>query len=149
MCFSHTLFAGYKIFTNKSEPFHNSSIQKKESIFFGELQEYQKSLAEIEKSLVLHGTIGTINGISNQSANLAKGLLGEGLRGAGAGIAIGVIVGALDPYIMDFYADQYYIEIYKITLTNGKTVFMNTFFIGDKHPELSKEEIKNILRDHK
>lgn len=149
LVFSNSLFADYTVFTNKSEPFSNTEVMQQEEIFFGELQEYQKSLAEIQKALVAHGTMGAINGLNNQSANLAKGLLGEGLKGAGTGVAIGFAISALDPYVMSFYADQYYVKVYKILLKNGKTVFANKFLIGDSHPELSKEEVNKILRGSK
>jgi len=37
--------------------------------------------------------------------------------------------------------------VYKITLKNGKTVFMNKFLVGDKNPKLSDKEVDNILGD--
>ena len=147
LVFSNSLFADYTVFTNKSELFSDTEVMQQEEIFFGELQEYQKSLAEIQKALIAHGTMGAINGLNNQSANLAKGLLGEGLKGAGTGIAIGLVVATLDPYVMSAYADQYYVRVYKILLKNGKTVFANKFLIGDSNHELSKEEVKEILGD--
>ena len=149
LVFSNSLFADYTVFTNKSELFSNTEVMQQEEIFFGELQEYQKSLAEIQKALIAHSTMGAINGLNNQSANLAKGLLGEGLKGAGTGVAIGLVVAILDPYIMSAYADQYYIKVYKILLKNEKTVFVNKFLIGDSHPELSKEEVNKILSGSK
>lgn len=149
LVFSNSLFADYTVFTNKSEPFSDTEVMQKEEIFFGELKDYQKSLADIQKALIAHGTMGAINGINNQSANLAKGLLGEGLKGAGTGVVIGLVVAALDPYVMSAYADQYYIQVNKVKLKNGKTVFMNKFLISDSHPKLSKKEIINILRGNK
>ena len=143
--FSQSVFADYEIFTNQSEPFKSSQIAKKEAVYFGELQDYRKSLEEIQKSMALHGVNGALEGLSNQSTNLAKGLIGEGLKGAGTGLGIGLLIGALDPFVMSFYADQQFIKVYKVQLKDGRTVFMNKFFVGDKHPSYSKEEIKSIL----
>jgi len=142
---SQSLWADYEVFTGKSEPFIYRQVAKKEVIFFGELEAYNKSLEEIRSAMAAHGTIGVINGISNQSANLAKGLIGEGTKAGVTGLWIGLLYGALDPYIMSFYSDQQYVQVYKMTLRNGKTVYMNRFFVGDKHPALSKAEIKGIL----
>jgi len=143
--FSQSVLADYEIFTNQSEPFSSAQIVKKEAVYFGELQDYRKSLEEIQKSMALHGVNGALEGLSNQSANLAKGLIGEGLKGAGAGLGIGLLIGALDPFVMSFYADQQFVKVYKVQLKDGRTVFMNKFFVGDKHPEYSKEEIQTIL----
>jgi hypothetical protein len=143
----NVLMADYKIFTNKSEPYSDLQVQQKEIIFFGEYEEYTKSLEEIQKNIAAYGVVGIANGLSNQSANLAKGLIGEGLNAGATGLGIGLLVGALDPYIMSLYADQYYIKVYKITLKNGKTVFMNKFLVGDKNPKLSNKKVDNILGD--
>ena len=142
---SSAVFADYKVFVNKSEPFSESQVQKKEVIFFGELEDYRKSLEEIQKNMAARGAVGAAEGLSNQSANLAKGLVGEGLKGAGTGLGIGLLIGALDPFIMSIYSDQYYVQVYKVELNNGKTVFMNKFLVGDKNPKLSEKEVKNIL----
>jgi len=142
---SQSVFADYEIFTGKSEPFSHRQVAKKEVIFFGELESYNKSLEEIRSTMAVHGAMGVINGLSNQSANLAKGLVGEGLKAGATGLGIGLLYGVLDPYIMSFYADQQYAQVYKVTLRNGKTVYMNRFFVGDKHPALSEAEIKSIL----
>ena len=142
---SSSVFADYKVFVNKSEPFSESQIQKKEVIFFGELENYRKSLEEIQKNMATRGVLGITEGLSNQSANLAKGLIGEGLKGAGTGLGIGLLIGALDPFVMSIYADQYFVQVYKVKLKNGKTVFMNKFLVGDKNPKLSEKEVKSIL----
>jgi len=142
---SSAVFGDYKVFVNKSEPFIESQVVQKEVIFFGELEDYRKSLEEIQKNIAAHGITGAASGLSNQSANLAKGLIGEGLKGAGTGLGIGLLIGALDPFVMSLYSDQYYVQVYKVKLKNGKTVFMNKFLVGDKNPKLSEEEVKNIL----
>ena len=142
---SSSVFADYKVFINKSEPFVDSQVQNKEVIFFGELEDYRKSLEEIQKSIALHGVAGAAAGLNNQAANLAKGLVGEGLKAGATGFGIGVLIGALDPFVMSMYADQYYVQVYKVKLNNSKTVYMNKFLVGDKHPKLSEKEVKSIL----
>jgi len=143
--FSTGLYADYKVFTNRSEAFPNSAITSKKEIFFGELKEYRKSLSEIKKAIAIRGLLGAAEGLDNQAATLARGFIGEGLKGAGTGAAIGVVIALLDPIVMSAYADQYYILLYKVKLRNGKTVFMNRFLIGDGHPDLSKDEARKIL----
>ena len=142
---SSCLFAEYKVFTNKSEPFSLSQVQKKEVIFFGELKDYQKSLKEVRKNIAAKGVVGAAEGLKGQSANLANGFFKEGLKAGVTGAGIGILYSFLDAPIMSLYADQYYIKVYKVRLNNGRVVFMNKFLVGDKNPKLSKEEIKNIL----
>jgi hypothetical protein len=142
-----SLLADYKVFTNKSEPYSNLQIQKEEVIFFGEFEDYTKSLEEIQKNIAAYGVVGVANGLSNQSASLARGLLGEGLSAGATGLGIGLLVGALDPFVMSAYADQYYIKVYKVTLKNSKTAFVNKFLVGDKNPKLSSAEADSILED--
>jgi len=142
---SANLFADYRIFVNKSEPFSDGNISQKKTIFFGDIKDYRKSLQEIQKNILAHGVEGAAAGLSTQSTNLAKGLLGEGLKAGVSGMGIGLLIGALDPYIMSFYADQQYIKVYKITLKNGNVAYMNKFFVGDKHPSLSADQIKAVL----
>ena len=143
--FSTWLFADYKVFVNKSEPFSNSGIVSKKEIFFGELKEYQKNLADIKKAIAARGVNGALEGLNNQAANLAKGFMGEGMKGAGAGAAIGVVIALLDPIVMSAYADQYYLIVYQVKLNNGKVAFMNKFLLGDGNPDLSKQEAYEIL----
>ena len=139
------LFADHKVFTDKSEPFADSSVVSKKEIFFGELKEYRKSLSEIKKALAVRGVLGAVEGLDNQAATLARGFIGEGLKGAGTGAAVGVVIALLDPIVMSAYADQYYILLYKVKLRNGRSAFMNRFLIGDGHPDLSKDEARKIL----
>jgi hypothetical protein len=141
------LMADYKVFTNKSEPYSDLQIQKEEVIFFGEFEDYTKSLEEIQKNIAAYGVVGVANGLSNQSASLARGLLGEGLSAGATGLGIGLLVGALDPFVMSAYADQYYIKVYKVTLKNSKTAFVNKFLVDDKNPKLSSAEADSILED--
>jgi hypothetical protein len=141
--------ADYEVFVNKSEPFADENITTKEVLFFGELGDYKKSFEEIQKKIVAQSIVGAASGISNQSGNIAKGLLQEGAKAGAAGFGIGLLIGALDPYVMSIYADQYYVELYEVELKNGKKVYMNKFLICDKDPKLSEEEIKKIFGDKK
>jgi hypothetical protein len=138
------LSADYKIFVTKTLP--NVSGQEKE-VFFGTWEDYGKAQSEILESIAKHGTMGAISGISNGAKALAEGFVGEGLKSAGAGLAIGLVVGALDPYVMSLYADQEYVLIKNIKMPNGKIARKAVIFVGDKHPSLSEEEIHTILRN--
>ncbi len=116
-------------------------------IFFGTLADYSQANAEIAKSIKAHGGMGAINGMSTGAQSLAKGFFGEGMKSVGTGALIGVIVGLMDPFIMDFYADQQYVLIRAIDLDNGKKALKAITFIGDKNPSLSEEEIHNVLKE--
>jgi hypothetical protein len=138
------LLADYKIFITKTLP--NVSGQEEE-VFFGTWEDYGKAQSEILESIAKHGTMGAISGVSNGAKALAEGFVGEGLKSAGAGLAIGLVVGALDPYVMSLYADQEYVLIKNIKMPNGKIARKAVIFVGDKHPSLSEEEIHTILRN--
>lgn len=142
-----SLYADYKIFVNKSVPFSDFQIQNRNVLYFGKLEDYVKDLKHIQKNIVVNGIAGMASGLSTQSVNLAKGLVGEGLKAGATGFGIGLLIGALDPYVMGIYADDYFIKVYKINLSNGKTIFMNKFLVCDKHPKLSLKEAEKILED--
>jgi len=145
ICFSTSmLLADYKVFVTKTLP---NTSGKEEEVFFGTWESYGKAQSEILKSIAQHGTMGAISGVSNGAKALAEGFVGEGLKSAGTGLAIGLVVGALDPYVMSLYADQEYVLIKNIKMPNGKIARKAVIFVGDKHPSLSEEEIHTILRN--
>ena len=133
------LMADYEIFVTKTAEVNG---QEKE-IFFGTLADYSKARVEANKMLA-NGVVGAAEGASQGAAALAANSLGEGAKYVGSGAALGVLVSFLDPYVMDFYADQQYILIRKIGDTGELKA---VFFVGDKHPSLSEEEIHKILKN--
>ena len=141
---SSAAFADYDIIKNKSESFQDSQIKTQEVIYFGSLSDYSSELLEIQKSISIHGINGALQGASAGSEALAKGLA-SGMQSVGAGLGIGLVIGALDPFVMELYADQKYIQVSKVTLNDEKTVYTNSFFIGNKNPSYSNEEIKSYI----
>ncbi len=137
------LTADHTVFITKSVPFDSA---KETEIFFGSLEDYSEAQTEIARRIAEHGTLGAINGMSKGAQALARGFFGEGLKYAGAGAIIGATIGFLDPYVMSFYADQEYILVRRVDLKNGSKALKALFFVGDKHPSLSDEEIYEILK---
>jgi hypothetical protein len=137
------LMADYTVFVTKSIPFSGGSEKE---VFFGTWEEYGKSQSELLESMAKHGTMGAINGVSNGAKALAEGFIGEGMKSAGAGLAIGLVIGALNPYVMSLYADQEYVLIKNVKLPNGVVARKAIIFVGDKHPSLSEAEIHKVLR---
>jgi len=138
------LMADYTVFVTKSIPYSGGTEKE---IFFGTLGDYSKAQTEISKNIKAHGTIGAINGMSQGAQALARGFYGEGMKYVGTGAAIGIGVALLDPIVMDMYADQEYILVRRIDLGGGKGALKAIFFVGDKHPSLSAEEIHSILKN--
>jgi len=133
------LMADYTTIVTKTTPSMNGGKE----IFFGTLSDYTKYRAEISKEISLRGTLGAIDGMSKGAQALARGFYGEGLKYAGGGAAIGVLVGLMNPYVMSLYADQEYV----LVRTDGKGELKAVMFIGDKHPSLSEEQIHEILKN--
>ncbi|BDY11824.1 hypothetical protein [Hydrogenimonas cancrithermarum] len=138
------LMADYTVFVTKSIPYTEGSEKE---IFFGTLADYSEAQTEIAKNIAEHGTIGAINGMSTGAQALARGFYGEGLKYVGAGAAIGIGIALLDPIVMDMYADQEYILVKSVDLGEGRKALRAVFFVGDKHPSLSAEQIHSILRN--
>ena len=134
-----TLTADYTTIVTKTTP----SMQGEKEIFFGRVSDYSNYVTEISKNIAAHGTLGAVDGMSKGAQALARGFYGEGLTYAGAGAAIGIVVGLLDPYVMSMYADQEYM----LVRTDGKGELESILFIGDKHPSLSEAKIHTILQN--
>ncbi len=137
------LMADYTTFVTTSI---SGAKGSEKEIFFGTLADYSQANAEIAKSIKSHGGIGAIDGMSTGAQSLATGFYGEALKSVGTGAAIGIVVGLMDPFIMDFYADQQYVLVKSIDLGNGRKALKAFTFVGDKHPSLSEAEIHSILK---
>ena len=134
-----SLMADYATIITKTTPSMNGGKE----IFFGTVGDYSQYVSEISKNIAKHGTLGAIDGMSKGAQALAKGFTKEGGNFVGAGAAIGIVVGLLDPYVMSLYEDQQYVLIRADK--NGELEAI--MFIGDKHPSLSDEEIHKILKN--
>jgi hypothetical protein len=143
MLFS-SLFAEYEVFVTKSVPYERSVAE--EEIFFGTWEAYSDAQTELLRSIAEHGTMGAIDGVSAGAGSLARGFVGEGMSAAGAGVAIGLVIGLLDPFVMGLYADQQYIAVRNVTLPDGRLVRKAVIFVGDKHPALDETQIHAILK---
>ncbi|MCK9372461.1 MAG: hypothetical protein M0P91_04630 [Sulfuricurvum sp.] len=137
--------ADYEIIKSKSKSFSDENVTSMEIMYFGSLENYSKSVVEIQKNIAEKGTEGFLNGLSSGAESLAKGFTKAGVQSMGAGLGIGIVIGALDPFIMGFYADQTFVQVEKITLKDGSIAYSNRLFVGNKHPSYSDEEIKNLI----
>lgn len=139
------LFADYEVIKTKSVSFTDSDIKSKEVTFFGTYADYSKEVVDIQKAMLQKGAEGAMLGVQNGSEALAKGFMNAGGQAIGAGLGIGLVIGALSPFVAEAYADQQYIQIEKITLKDGSTAQTSSYFVGNKHPSYSDEEIKQFI----
>lgn len=139
------LLADYEVIKNKSTSFNDSDVKTKEVTFFGTYANYSKEVVDIQKSMLQKGAEGAMLGVQSGSEALAKGFMNAGGQAIGAGLGIGLVIGALSPFVADAYADQQYIQIEKITLKDGSTAQRSSYFVGNKHPSYSDEEIKQFI----
>jgi len=130
--------AQYEIFVTKT-----GNVGGKASvIYFGEYKDFAKNAAEVKKYVAANGIQGALTGLTGANQALAQGLLtnagSAGLSGAG----VGVLVGILDPYVMDLWADTTY---YKITrrVSGKKVSYTKVLLVSDK--SMSADEAKQIL----
>ena len=137
--------ADHVVMLCKSVPFASDRVTERREIFFGEPADYRAKAAQIARSAALHGAMGLIEGTAAGAEAFAKGLVSEGLKGAGAGLGIGLVIGALDPFVMSLYADQHYLRVDEVRLDDGTLAWEARFFIGDKHPAYAPEEIRQII----
>ena len=128
-----SLMAQYKVITTTTGGYNGVG----QEAFFGTMTDYTKERVKINNMLA-RGTVGAANGALSQGSNL----LASGLQGAAVGAGISLVYGLMDPFIMDFYADQEYVLIKKDSSGELKAYY----FIGDKHPSLTKEQIHEILK---
>ena len=128
-----SLFAQYKVITTTTGGYNGNG----QEAFFGTMADYTKERVKINHMLA-SGTVGAANGALSQGGNL----LATGLQGAAVGAGISMVYNLMDPFIMDLYADQEYVLIRKDS--NGELKAL--YFIGDKHPSMSKKNIHEILK---
>lgn len=131
--------AQYETFVTKTG---NASGGQTTLVYFGEYKDFVQDAAEVKKYVAANGVQGALTGLSGSNQALAQGLLtnagGAGLTGAG----IGVVIGILDPYVMDLYADTTYYMIKK-TVSGNKTSFKKILLVSDTG--MSAEQAKQIM----
>jgi len=131
--------AQYEIFVTKTG---NAGGGKTSIIYFGEYKDFVQDAAEIKKYVAANGVQGALTGLSSANQALAQGLLtnsaGAGLTGAG----IGIVIGILDPYVMDLWADTTYYMI-KRTVNGKKVSYKKILLVSDT--DMSAEQAKQIM----
>lgn len=142
---SSALMADYEIIETRTDSYDQSMVVSEKEVFFGELSQYNDYLTEIRNK----AAEGVLSGLSVGAESLAKGLFKSGAQGAGAGLGIGLIYGALDPFVMSFYSDQFYLRVDSIELSDGTKELKSYFFIGNKNPSYSKDQIKTLIGESK
>lgn len=134
----------HQVFINKTR---NISLENstKEFIYFGTLKDLNKEYAEIQKSIKNYGVDGAIRGLENSTSAVAKGFLKSAGQNFGMNMGIGMIYGALDPFVMSMYSDEQYILVYDYKNQSGDKSRVSALFIASNFD--NKEVIKDYLEN--
>lgn len=122
---SSSLFADYELFTSYTRPLNTIKVVKSEIVFLGSYEDYAK---EIGKNTEVVGSLGALTGAA--SAGLAGGLIG----------------GAVMMLAFELTDDEQFIEVVKISDAKGNYTLKRTLLVSNKHPYLSTEQVKNIMK---
>ncbi len=132
-------FADYTTFVSCTNP--GAYCPKGKEIYFGTLEDYQKDRAKAIEAIKKGAASGAIQGLQGAAGALARGFYGEGANIAAGGIGIGILMNlTINPFLDSLNADQEYISIQKV----GNEL-RAVYFVGDKHPSLSAEQIHQIV----
>ena len=130
--------AQYETFVSKT----GNPRGKATLVYFGEYKNFVKDASSVKKYVAANGMNGAFRGLSASSQALAQGLLTNGLQ-AGAGAAgVGIIIGILDPYVMDLWADKTYYMIKRYG-KGSKVSFKKVLLVSDR--SISASQAKNIM----
>lgn len=134
----------HQVFVNQTRniDLNNST---KEFIYFGTLKDLEKEYKEIQKQIAEKGLDGALKGLQNSSSAIAKGFFKSAGQSLGMGIGIGMLYGALDPYVMSLYEDEQYILIYDFSNQNGEKTRISALFVARNFDK--EETIKQYLEN--
>ena len=131
----------HQVFTNLTKKIELTGI-KKELIFFGHKEKLLESYdVEYRKAMLSLDT--AIKGLEYQSDNIAKGLIGSGIKGLNAGAWAGILFSVIDPYVMSLYADKEYLLIYDLTNSKGQKTRISSLFVASSFD--NEDEIRAYL----
>lgn len=138
----------HQVFINKTRNIDLTNSNK-EFIYFGTLKDLQKEYKEIQKQIAEKGFDGAIKGLQNSSSAIAKGFLKSAGQSLGMGVGIGILYGALDPYIMSLYEDEQYILIYDFSNQNGEKTRISALFVASdfNNEETIKQYLENKINE--
>jgi len=141
MALSVLASAQYELFVTKV----GNGRGKAQVVYFGEYKNFVKSAANVKKYVAAHGIQGALTGLTGANQALAKGLLTNAGSAGLAGAGVGILVGILDPYVMDLWADTTY---YKITrrVSGKKVSYTKVLLVSDK--SMSASQAKQILKKY-
>ena len=120
--------ADYAIFKSQTKDLTN--ITKVKVIYFGDYNDFSKILLkEGSKDGFYRSLFGGIK---------------DGLSGGG----MGLIVGFLNPFVLNSKMDKKYLQVERIEDADGNVAFRKIMFIGAKGgKEYSEDEIKKIIKE--
>ncbi len=131
--------AQYEVFVTKTG---NASGGKTSLVYFGEYKNFVQDAAAIKKYVAANGIQGALNGLTGANQALAQGLLTNSASAGLTGAGIGIVIGILDPYVMDLWADTTYYMI-KRTESGSKVSFKKILLVSDTG--MSAEQAKQIM----
>lgn len=141
----------HQVFVNKTRNIDLTNSTK-EFIFFGTLKDLQKEYDEIQKEIKNQGLDGAIRGLENSTSSIAKGFLKSAGQNMGLNMGIGLIYGALDPFVMSLYDDEQYILIYDFANQKGEKTRVSALFVASDFDDESvikeylEEKINNEVK---
>lgn len=128
---------------DKSINIENAS---KKEIFFGTKIDYYEFVSEGLKEIQLKGLEGALSGMSNQSANIAKGFLEAAGKGVAIGAGIGIIIGAIESYKKESRKSAEYMYLVEFTTLDGKTTKGSVLLSSRKEEFKNNPNMENIKK---
>ncbi len=111
-------------------------------VYFGEYKNFVKDAASVKKYVAANGIQGALTGLSGANQALAKGLLTNSASAGLTGAGIGIVIGILDPYVMDLWADKTYFMI-KRYVKGKKVSYKKILLVSDT--DMSASKAKQIM----
>jgi len=133
--------AQYETFVTKTGPIVKGG--KSSVIYFGEYKNFVKDAATVKKYVAAKGIDGALTGLTGANQALAQGVLTNAGSAALTGAGIGIVIGILDPFVMDLWADTTYYML--IRTVNGKSVSFKKILLVSDTDDMSAEQAKQIM----
>jgi hypothetical protein len=140
MALTALVSAQYETFVTKTGD--NIGSGKTTLVYFGEYKDFVQDAAEVKKYVAANGIQGALTGLTGANQALAQGLLTNGASAGLTGAGIGMVIGFLDPYVMDLWADTTYFMIKRIE-KGSKVSFKKVLLVSDT--DMSADEAKQIM----
>ncbi len=140
MALSVLASAQYETFVTQTGKTTNGGTRS--VLYFGEYKNFVKDAAAIQKSIAAKGANGALTGLSEANKALAQGVMTNAGSAALTGAGIGLVIGILDPIVMDLWADTTYYMLIR-TVDGTSVSFKKILLVSDV--DISDEEAKQIM----